>query len=255
MKRSRNYDIFHFHDVHTHISFPIALFRFLSSEKFFKRAIYHFHGSSLRKPHLRALVKNFNRNLDHIYVSTPDLLQYADNALWIPNPIDLEKWKPQERPQSETVRILHYSTPLYSYIHGVSYTEKAIQRLITEGYSIEEVKAINIPHDRMPDLIASCDIVIDRVAKIMGWYGVFACEALAMGKPVLAYINPQYERFMPFNPFVKTSPKTIYNDLLTLIEDPITLRKLGRQSRKYVEQVHDSKKIAMRWLKIYKSLR
>ena len=250
-KWAPNYDVFHFHDG------PVRTFRLyldypVMKYVFHKKLVYLYHGESLRKRHRREPFEKFNRRLKKIYVSMPDLLQFTrERGEWIPNPIDLAMWRPIQREPSETVRILHYPTPTRQYIQGTTYVEAALNRLEKEGYKIEKLLVTNVSHKDMPRLIGSSDIVVDKVVKIIGWYGVLAVEALAMKKPVLAYIDPRLEHFMPFDPFVRTTPETVYDDLKDLIEDKGLRRKYGEKGRKYAETVHDSIKIASKWLKIY----
>ncbi len=246
-----DYDVFHFHDG------PVRTFRFfldygILKHLFHKKTVYLYHGGSLRKAHRREPYERFNRKLTKIYVSMPDLIQYTKaRAEWIPNPVDLSVWQPVEKEPSETVRILHYPTTTREYYQGKTSVEVALDRLKSEGYAIEKLLVTDVPHRDMPRLIASSDIVVDKVARAIGWYGILAVEALAMRKPVLAYIDPRLEDYMPFDPFIRTTPETVYNDLKALIEDEQLRRKYGDKGRAYAEMVHDSQKVALRWIEIY----
>lgn len=248
-----NYDIFHFHDgpvttLRLCLDFPTL------KHIFRKKIVYLYHGTSLRVRGYREYYENFNKKLRKIYVSTPDLLEYTRREVeWVPNPIDLNMWQPIEKESSNTVRILHYPTTTRQYLKGASPVESALNRLEKDGYKIEKLFAVDVPHNEIPALIASSDIVIDKVVRAIGWYGMLAVEALAMRKPVLAYINPRLRHFMPFDPFIETTPETLYEDLKTLVEDKTLRKSYGEKGRKYVESVHDSMKVSSKWLEIYNS--
>jgi len=248
------YDVFHFHDG------PVRTFRLfldygILKHLFRKRLVYLYHGESLRKAYRREPYEKFNQKLSRIYVSTPDLIKHTKaKAEWMPNPVDLSAWQPVEKERSDTVRILHYPTTTRQYIQGTTYVEAALDRLESEGYKIEKLLVTEVPHKYMPRVIASSDIVVDKVARVMGWYGVLAVEALAMKKPVLAYIDPSLEHFMPFDPFVRTTPETVYDDLRVLIEDEKLRKQYGDKGRAYAETVHDSEKVASRWIGIYEEI-
>jgi hypothetical protein len=51
-----------------------------------KEIVVHFHGSDIRGKQLNPIIRF---TASRIYVSTPDLLQWAPGATWQPQPIDL----------------------------------------------------------------------------------------------------------------------------------------------------------------------
>lgn len=252
-KWAHNYDVFHFHDG------PVTMLRlcldFPALKHIFrKKIVYHYHGTSLRLRGYREYYENFNKKLRKIYVSMPDLLEYIrQEAEWVPNPLDLSMWQPIEKKFSGNVRILHYPSTTRQYLKDESNVESALNRLEKEGHKIEKLFVVDVPHSEIPALIASSDIIVDKVVRAIGWYGMLAVEALAMKKPVLAYINPQLRHFMPFDPFMETTPETLYEDLKTLVEDETLRKNYGEKGRKYVELVHDSIKVSSKWLEIYRS--
>ena len=98
-----------------------------------------------------------------------------------------------------------------------------------------------------------CDIFIDQI--ILGSYASAAIEAMAYGKPVVAYIMPAvFTKGTPIScPIVNANPATLKDEMTRLIEDPVLRNKLGIAGRKYVEQMHDADKLATDLIKIYQS--
>ena len=85
-------------------------------------------------------------------------------------------------------------------------------------------------------------------------HGIFAIECMALGKPVLCRIDEKFTKYYQDLPILRTDPDNLYDNLKLLIENPELRRELGEKGRKYVEEVHDSKKVAKQLLGLYKSL-
>lgn len=47
----------------------------------------------------------------------------------------------------------------------------------------------NIPHDKVHELYEKTDLAVDEL--LVGWYGAFAVEMMALGKPVVCYIREE----------------------------------------------------------------
>jgi len=101
----------------------------------------------------------------------------------------------------------------------------------------------NTPNSKALQIYGEADIIIDQLRT--GSHGIFAIEAMAMGKPVLCYIRDDlFSKYPPGLPILNTNPDNIYDNLKLLIENPELRVELGKKGREYVERVHDSKKIA-----------
>ena len=111
-----------------------------------------------------------------------------------------------------------------------------------------------VPHDEARERYARADIVVDQLNA--GWHGVFALEAMALGKPVVAHLKPDVversaEGFGVRVPIVPATKDTLADALRPLVEDAALRRELGAASRAYVEQVHDIDRVADRLIDIY----
>src|SRR5205823_4847572 len=114
-----------------------------------------------------------------------------------------------------------------------------------------------VPHDEARERYARADIVVDQLNA--GWHGVFALEAMALGKPVVAHLKPDVlersaEAFGVRVPIVPATAATLVEALRPLVENPAHRRELGVAGRAYVEQVHDIDRVADRLLDIYADL-
>jgi glycosyltransferase involved in cell wall biosynthesis len=211
-----------------------------------KRLIVHHHGSELRFVGEKYIYSKF---ADKILVSTPDLLEWSPNGIWLPNPIDTREYEFVEpNSQPHKLRILH--APSSRGAKGTEFVIKAIDKLKKNGYDIEFVLLENVPHEEVLKQIQSSDIIVDQL--IFGWYGVFSIEAMCMGKPVLCYIrNDLIDKYCQNLPILNTSSEAVYENLVKLIENPEQRIDLGIQSRKYIEIIHDSEVISKKLVEIY----
>jgi glycosyltransferase involved in cell wall biosynthesis len=114
-----------------------------------------------------------------------------------------------------------------------------------------------VPHEEARARYARADIVVDQLNA--GWHGVFALEAMALGKPVVTHLKPDVVEksaagFGVRVPIVAATAETLVDALRPLVDDPARRRELGAESRAYVEQVHDIDHVADRLLDLYRSL-
>lgn len=91
--------------------------------------------------------------------------------------------------------------------------------------------------------VARADIVIDQLNSCTS--GVFALEAMALGKPVLLQLDP--ELLAPFardTPLVKVTAQTLEHELETLVADPARRQRLGAAGRTFVHRHHAAEHVA-----------
>ena len=92
-----------------------------------------------------------------------------------------------------------------------------------------------------------------------GWYGLFAIEAMALGKPVVTFLHDEAvrrteEAFGVPVPIANATKETLADVLRPLVDDADERRRRAELSRAYVEAVHDDEKIADRLLALYARL-
>ncbi|MGL4728923.1 MAG: hypothetical protein ACRCWO_09225 [Bosea sp. (in: a-proteobacteria)] len=149
-------------------------------------------------------------------------------------------------------RILH--APSNSGIKGTPMILAALERLKSR-FDFELILVENTPHAEAIKLYRSADLAIDQI--LAGWYGGFAVELMAMGKPVAAYIREEDRRFVPGAmwadmPILRLDPRTLDDDLARILADPQALIAAGARSRAYAERWHDPLKAAQALSAIYR---
>jgi glycosyltransferase involved in cell wall biosynthesis len=126
-----------------------------------------------------------------------------------------------------------------------------------EGLDVELDIVEGLHHDEARRRYERADIAVDQLNA--GWYGIFALEAMALGKPVLSYLRPEAvqetERELGVEvPVVPVTKETLRDRIAELAASGEGRRRIGAASRAYVERVHDADKGADRLIAIYRSL-
>jgi glycosyltransferase involved in cell wall biosynthesis len=114
-----------------------------------------------------------------------------------------------------------------------------------------------LPHEQAVEAYGRADIVVDQLNA--GWYGSFAIEAMALGKPVVTFLREEAvlrteEALGVQVPIVSATKETLVDALRPLVESAEERRRRGEASRAYVEAVHDDEQIADRLLALYARL-
>jgi len=165
--------------------------------------------------------------------------------------VDLDDWSPVEfKKKDNSLIILH--APTNRIIKGTKYLIEAVSKLKKEGYPVKLKLLEDVKHDQMKEFCQDADIVIDQL--LVGWYGGFAVETMALGKPVICYLNEDLFYVVPWAediPIVNANLATLYDKLKWLIENPQERERLGKLDRKFVEKYHNPIKIAKKLIKWY----
>jgi glycosyltransferase involved in cell wall biosynthesis len=239
-------DVFHFYFgltlIPQSLQFPLLrLFR--------RRSVFHYLGSDIRGKTPEQLA--FGKRADAEIVGSYDAVRWVPEAHVIPPGLDLRPFTPV--PPTDAPRPLVVHAPSSREKKGTNRVIEACAELPVELDIIE-----GVPHDVARERYARADIVVDQLNA--GWHGVFALEAMALGKPVVAYLKPDViERsaagYGVRIPIVPATAETLVADLRPLVEQPALRRELGAAGRAYVERVHDIDRIADRFVDLYGSLR
>jgi glycosyltransferase involved in cell wall biosynthesis len=103
-------------------------------------------------------------------------------------------------------------------------------------------------------MYAGATVLVDQL--LCGWYGGVAVEAMALGIPVVAYLNEKHLQEIPSAmraeiPIVSATPETVGDVLAKLLQNRGWRRELSERGKSYVLRWHHPVKIARRMLEIY----
>jgi glycosyltransferase involved in cell wall biosynthesis len=239
----KNFDILHFHGGTTiKFGLDIVLWKILG-----KKVFLHYHGSDIRgKKFYNLFLFLSNR----CFVSTPDLLKFCKKAIWIPNPINLEKFKnfSKKKKLNSTITIVH--APSKRKIKGTKYILQAIKKLKLEGEVFNFRLVENLTHAEALKVYSDADIILDQL--IIGWYGLFSVEGMALKKCICVYIREDLKSFIPNSPLINVNKANLYFTLKELLKDSKRISESGEKGFDFVVQRHDSEKIAQEIISYYK---
>jgi hypothetical protein len=162
------------------------------------------------------------------------------------------EWKPVEAPEDDVLTVVH--SPNHPHYKGTRHLVAAVEELRREGLPIELELVQGVPTDEAQAIYERADVIADQF--LIGAYALFAIEGMALGKPVLCYLN---ERFAPYHPewaecpLVRTDPETIAENLRRLL-DPDLRRQIGARGPGYADKYHSLRAVGAQFDAIYRSL-
>ena len=235
-------DIFHFYFGLTLVpkSVQFSILRLTG-----KKSVHHFLGSDIR-----------GKDADELafaYAADARIVGNYDDQRWLPAAevvlpgIDLTAFAPQPPSNRERPLIIH--APSNRKTKSTDDVIRACQNLPVDLEIVE-----GLPNKEALERYKAADIIIDQLK--VGWYGVFAIEAMALGKPVVCYLhNDAIQRteqaFGLQVPLINATTETLTERLRPLVESAAERRRIGAASRTYVERLHNADHIADQLTDIY----
>ena len=213
-----------------------------------KKSVMHYLGSDIRGKSPEQLASG--KRADAELVGSYDAIRWVPEAEVIPPGVDLARIEPA--PPSDRPRPVIVHAPSSRRRKG---TDDVIAACDGLDADLELVEGLH--HAEALDRYRDADIVVDQLNA--GWYGLFAIEAMALGKPVVAFLHDEAvrrteEAFGIDVPIVSATRQTLRERLRPLVDSPLERRRLGAASRAYVEHVHDLERTTDRLLEVYARL-
>lgn len=231
------------------------------------RVVLMFHGSDIRSPERHAAASRWSPFHEDdwedvpqlgeiaaankaaavelgvpVLVSTPDLLLDVPWARWCPVVVEPQRWT-SESPLLERPRPLVVHAPSRGVVKGTALVEPTLRELDAEGV-IEYRPVSGVPHDAMPALYGSADVVVDQFR--IGNYGVAACEAMAAGRLVVSHVDDQVrsaarEASGLDVPIVEATPDTLSEVLRQIAGDRGRFREVASRGPRFVDTLHEGR--------------
>jgi glycosyltransferase involved in cell wall biosynthesis len=171
--------------------------------------------------------------------------------------LNLELWNPNLHQKSDIgadkIKVLHSFASLGRdfegrNIKGSNHVLKAVNELADEGLNIEAHYITEVSSRLMRFEQAKADIVVDQL--IYGWFGSTALECMALGKPVICYLNPKFEETFYSNfpefrgnlPVINANVYTVKDAIKRLALDKELRSEIGNRSRIFAESWLDPKR-------------
>jgi glycosyltransferase involved in cell wall biosynthesis len=238
-------DVFHFYFgltvVPQSVQYPIL-------RTFGKKSVMHYLGSDIRgrtSDELRA-----GRKAGAQVVGSYDAIRWVPEAEFVPPGIDVASIEPSYPGDHARPVIVH--APSSRRRKGTEHVLAAC-----EGLDADLVLVEGLRHDEAFERYREADIVVDQLNS--GWYGLFAIECMALGKPVVSFLHDDAvrrteEALGTRVPIVRATKDDLRTRLEPLVASAAERRRIGEVSRAYAEQVHDLERVADRLLALYARL-
>lgn len=193
-----------------------------------------------------------------------EYMYYWDTLMLAHFSIDTARWPPPEatavaRDPSRPLRVLH--APNHRAIKGTRYFVEAVQQLRAEGVAIELTILERVPNSEIRKAIAEADVIADQL--IVGWYAMFALEAMSMGKPVICYLREDFLELYESAglvdkgeiPIVSCRPAGVLDTMRRLATtDRDRLDELGRRGIAFVRKHHSVEAVGRVFDRINRSI-
>lgn len=213
-----------------------------------------------------SLIDAWTRGADHIISGCDwvDYLYYWDTLMLSHFAIDTDALVPadammQSDQPCRPLRLIH--APNHRALKGTEQLVRAVDELRADGLAVELTIVEGVPNQEIPALIDRADVVVDQF--VLGWYAMFAIEAMALGKPVVCHIRAQYRDLYVATgllepdelPLIDCSIPSIKQTLRHLAALPACeLHTIGLRSRAFVEKHHSIDAIGATFDRINKEL-
>jgi glycosyltransferase involved in cell wall biosynthesis len=219
---------------------------------------------------VEAQIYRWTTHADHV-ISGCDWVDYTyhwDTLTLAHFSIDVDKFAPYRKDlefynrdftESAPLRVLH--APNHRTIKGTDFFIKAIEELKSEGHPIELVLIQGKSNSEVLEEMSNVDVVADQL--IVGWYAMFALEAMSMGKPVICYLRKDLvELYLSSGnlesleeiPHINSSFLEVKNNLLKVLNGEISLRARSLKGMEFVNKYHSLEYIGEIFHKINLSL-
>jgi hypothetical protein len=240
---------------------------------YFKHSVFvDYPRHHLRRNIIKAKIKLWTECADHIICGCDwvDFLYHWDTLLVSHFAIDVsriklvidkqEHAKNSQLPQCRNNLFKVFHAPNHKAIKGTNALIEAIEALKKEGYKIELVLAQKKPNIEILESISQSDLVVDQL--VIGWYAMFAIEAMAMGKPVICNMRPDLLFLYKSAGLIGLNdPPLIHADVLSItsvlrqcLTGQIDIAHYAAASQSYVEKTHSLEAIGNVFDQINKSV-
>ena len=190
-----------------------------------------------------------------------DYMHHWDTLMVSHFSIDLNMYSTfgeHEPVKNDIFTIVH--APNHRTIKGTEYIIKAVRNLQKKGYQIELILIEKMSNDNVLKAIKNADLVVDQL--IIGWYAMFAIEAMVAHKPTVCFLRQDLLNFYRAKnliepndpPLINLNTENFEEGLEEFINDRDLLASYAKRSSEYVSRIHSIESIGEKFKQINNSL-
>ena len=251
-------DIFHFHvlrDENSHLG-PFVIRDYIKG----KKILHHHHGHPDYLINVDAYNEKYRRLKRKVIVSTPDLLQIAKNATWVPNlvPLNDVSYMPRYEYTLPETSVKICQAPTRKYDKHTANFNKVMQEIILVEPMVRQIMIERTPHIECLKQKRACHIIFDHMR---GWFGISSLESLSQGKPVIAGLDDWniqcIKKFtgkdcLPW--IVARDDESLKTVMTELVKDRHVRQARGEESRHFMENYWTEQQTLNVLLEVYQNL-
>lgn len=203
----------------------------------------------------RRTIAAFSRHAHAIFFLNPDLGDaLPDRAVFLPYAsVDPADWALVPEDTDGPPLVVH--APSDARVKGTAHVVAAIDRLRAEGVELRFELVQGMSLDTARASYGRAAVVVDQL--LVGWYGGFAVEAMALGKPVVCAVRDDVLHHVPRElveelPIVRATPETLADVLRGLLRSPEQRRAAATAGRGFVERWYDPRVVAQTVIAAYR---
>jgi glycosyltransferase involved in cell wall biosynthesis len=191
-----------------------------------------------------AVIRTYSHAL---VVASPLNRTFVPEAEYVPKAIDVDAYGFVGARRDTRPLIVH--APSKRATKGTEFVVRGIEELRGRGIPFDFRVIERVPHDELRTIYEDADVVVDNV--LLGDCEVSSLEAMTLGKVVVTRIREEVRTAHPDLPVVSADPNTLVDALLPLLSDAALRRRLGEESRAYVERNHAAHVVAQKLVPLY----
>lgn len=188
---------------------------------------------------------------DEVQVPDPELESYVPGAVILNRLVSRELFEVDAREPKKVITIAH--APTNRAIKGTQDILDVMNKIKSAHPHVKFILVENMSNRDALEHYKTCDILIDQLR--IGWHGVLACEAMALGKAVVTYIRDDLIYSLPSPlPLENANKDTLYDCLTRLISDVDYRLALGDRAKEYALANHHPDVIAKKSINRYEAV-
>lgn len=195
---------------------------------------------------------------DKIYSLNPDLLEVLPKG---------SEFVPYATEAGLNAKILPFNqssefvvghAPTHRIVKGTDEVIRVVQNLRSKGFKVRLELIEGLGREDAQKKYQEIDLFIDQL--VIGWYGVVSLEVMAMGTPVICFVEGKGLRFVPPQmlrdlPIINADEITLEKKIIEVMNmDSVQKGNLAERGIEFLLKWHDPRKIAQRVVADYKEV-